>query len=98
MSRRLIVASSEAIAQRIAKAITEFQVGRDDTDGQWTVVTLSARWMVILAFWYLTHILAFRTKNRNLTSEEHLNGFIKCPVLRLLVVFTLMGLFMFYGI
>lgn len=34
MSRRLIVASSEAIAQRIAKAITEFQVGRDDTDGQ----------------------------------------------------------------
>ncbi|XP_035512254.1 inositol monophosphatase 2 [Morone saxatilis] len=33
MSRRLIVASSTAIAERIAKEITEFHVGRDDTDG-----------------------------------------------------------------
>uniref|UniRef100_A0A8C2XA10 Inositol-1-monophosphatase n=1 Tax=Cyclopterus lumpus TaxID=8103 RepID=A0A8C2XA10_CYCLU len=33
MSRRLIVASSRAIAQRVAKEITEFPVGRDDTDG-----------------------------------------------------------------
>ncbi|KAM8731081.1 inositol monophosphatase 1-like [Acanthopagrus latus] len=33
MSRRLIVASSRAIAERIAKEITEFHVGRDDTDG-----------------------------------------------------------------
>ncbi|KAI3355393.1 hypothetical protein L3Q82_018234 [Scortum barcoo] len=33
MSRRLIVASSGAIAERIAKEITEFHVGRDDTDG-----------------------------------------------------------------
>lgn len=32
MSRRLIVASSRAIAERIAKEITEFPVGRDDTD------------------------------------------------------------------
>lgn len=32
MSRRLIVASSKAIAQRIAKEITEFHVGRDDTE------------------------------------------------------------------
>ncbi|KAK2859656.1 hypothetical protein Q5P01_004276 [Channa striata] len=34
MSRRLIVASSRAIAERIAKEITEFPVGRDDTDGE----------------------------------------------------------------
>lgn len=34
MSRRLIVASSSAIAERIAKEITQFDVGRDDTDGQ----------------------------------------------------------------
>jgi len=33
MSRRLIVASSRAIAERIAKEVTEFCVGRDDTDG-----------------------------------------------------------------
>ncbi|TNN39797.1 Inositol monophosphatase 1 [Liparis tanakae] len=33
MSRRLIVASSRAIARRVAKEITEFPVGRDDTDG-----------------------------------------------------------------
>ncbi|XP_017261806.1 inositol monophosphatase 1 [Kryptolebias marmoratus] len=33
MSRRLIVASSRAIADRIAKAITEFPVGRDDVEG-----------------------------------------------------------------
>uniref|UniRef100_A0A3Q1JSN6 Inositol-1-monophosphatase n=2 Tax=Anabas testudineus TaxID=64144 RepID=A0A3Q1JSN6_ANATE len=33
MSRRLIVASSRAIAERIAKEIIEFHVGRDDTDG-----------------------------------------------------------------
>ncbi|XP_038586926.1 inositol monophosphatase 1-like [Micropterus salmoides] len=33
MSRRLIIASSRAIAERIAKEITEFDVGRDDTDG-----------------------------------------------------------------
>lgn len=33
MSRRLIVASSRAIAERIAKQITEFDVGRDDTEG-----------------------------------------------------------------
>ncbi|XP_039983498.1 inositol monophosphatase 1-like [Xiphias gladius] len=32
MSRRLIVASSRAIAERIAKEITECHVGRDDTD------------------------------------------------------------------
>ncbi|XP_040922303.1 inositol monophosphatase 2 [Toxotes jaculatrix] len=32
MSRRLIVASSRAIAERIAKEITEFHVGRDDAD------------------------------------------------------------------
>ncbi|XP_063339516.1 inositol monophosphatase 1-like [Pelmatolapia mariae] len=32
MSRRLIVASSRMIAERIAKEITEFDVGRDDTD------------------------------------------------------------------
>ncbi|XP_037550185.1 inositol monophosphatase 2 [Nematolebias whitei] len=32
MSRRLIVASSRVIAERIAKAITEFPVGRDDTE------------------------------------------------------------------
>ncbi|XP_039900022.1 inositol monophosphatase 2 [Simochromis diagramma] len=32
MSRRLIVASSRMIAERIAKEITEFHVGRDDTD------------------------------------------------------------------
>lgn len=32
MSRRLIVASSKAIAERIVKELTEFQVGRDDTD------------------------------------------------------------------
>ncbi|XP_019943437.1 inositol monophosphatase 1-like [Paralichthys olivaceus] len=34
MSRRLIVASSRAIAERLVKEITEFQVGRDDTDQQ----------------------------------------------------------------
>ncbi|XP_018556359.1 inositol monophosphatase 1 [Lates calcarifer] len=34
MSRRLIVASSRAIAERIAKEITEYHVGRDDTDDQ----------------------------------------------------------------
>uniref|UniRef100_A0A8C9Y722 Inositol-1-monophosphatase n=1 Tax=Sander lucioperca TaxID=283035 RepID=A0A8C9Y722_SANLU len=34
MSRRLIIASSRAIAERIAKEITEFHVGRDDTDGE----------------------------------------------------------------
>ncbi|XP_041817145.1 inositol monophosphatase 1-like [Chelmon rostratus] len=34
MSRRLIVASSRAIAERIAKEITQFHVGRDDTDGE----------------------------------------------------------------
>ncbi|XP_049422029.1 inositol monophosphatase 1-like [Epinephelus fuscoguttatus] len=34
MSRRLIIASSKAIAERIAKEITEFHVGRDDADGQ----------------------------------------------------------------
>ncbi|XP_010770734.1 inositol monophosphatase 1-like [Notothenia coriiceps] len=33
MSRRLIIASSRAIAERIAKEITEFNVGRDDTEG-----------------------------------------------------------------
>ncbi|XP_056290081.1 inositol monophosphatase 1-like [Pseudoliparis swirei] len=33
MSRRLIVASSRAIARRVANEITEFPVGRDDTDG-----------------------------------------------------------------
>lgn len=33
MSRRLIIASSRAIAEHIAKEITEFDVGRDDTDG-----------------------------------------------------------------
>ncbi|KAM7390214.1 hypothetical protein PAMA_008410 [Pampus argenteus] len=33
MSRRLIVASSKAIAERIVKEITEFDVGRDDTVG-----------------------------------------------------------------
>ncbi|XP_053198377.1 inositol monophosphatase 2 [Scomber japonicus] len=33
MSRRLIVASSRGIAERIAKEITEFNVGRDDTEG-----------------------------------------------------------------
>ncbi|XP_047424143.1 inositol monophosphatase 1-like [Mugil cephalus] len=32
MSRRLIVASSRVIAERIAKEITEFPVGRDDTE------------------------------------------------------------------
>ncbi|XP_069015780.1 inositol monophosphatase 1-like [Embiotoca jacksoni] len=32
MSRRLIVASSRAIAERISKEITEFNVGRDDAD------------------------------------------------------------------
>uniref|UniRef100_A0A3Q0QSN7 Inositol-1-monophosphatase n=1 Tax=Amphilophus citrinellus TaxID=61819 RepID=A0A3Q0QSN7_AMPCI len=32
MSRRLIVASSRVIAERIAKEIREFHVGRDDTD------------------------------------------------------------------
>ncbi|XP_034998757.1 inositol monophosphatase 2 [Hippoglossus stenolepis] len=32
MSRRLIVASSRAIAERLVKEITEFQVGRDDAD------------------------------------------------------------------
>ncbi|XP_028288780.1 inositol monophosphatase 2 [Parambassis ranga] len=32
MSRRLIVASSRVIAERIAKEITEFNVGRDDRD------------------------------------------------------------------
>ncbi|TMS09268.1 inositol monophosphatase 2 [Larimichthys crocea] len=32
MSRRLIVASSRVIAERIAKEITEFHVGRDDAD------------------------------------------------------------------
>ncbi|XP_004081210.1 inositol monophosphatase 1 isoform X1 [Oryzias latipes] len=34
MSRRLIVASSRAIAERIAKEITQFDVGRDDENGQ----------------------------------------------------------------
>ncbi|XP_047206478.1 inositol monophosphatase 2 isoform X2 [Girardinichthys multiradiatus] len=34
MSRRLIVASSRTIAERIAKEITEFPVGRDDTEGR----------------------------------------------------------------
>ncbi|GAA6215194.1 inositol monophosphatase 1 [Lates japonicus] len=34
MSRRLIVASSRAIAERIAKEITEYHVGRDDTGDQ----------------------------------------------------------------
>ncbi|XP_070841974.1 inositol monophosphatase 1-like [Chaetodon trifascialis] len=34
MSRRLIVASSRAIADRIAKEITQFHVGRDDTGGE----------------------------------------------------------------
>lgn len=34
MSRRLIVASSRVIADRIAKEITEFNVGRDDTDSK----------------------------------------------------------------
>ncbi|KAM7369718.1 hypothetical protein PAMP_011020 [Pampus punctatissimus] len=33
MSRRLIVASSKVIAERIVKEITEFDVGRDDTVG-----------------------------------------------------------------
>nr|XP_057916370.1 inositol monophosphatase 1-like [Doryrhamphus excisus] len=33
MSRRLIVASSRAVAERIAARITEFGVGRDDADG-----------------------------------------------------------------
>ncbi|XP_013860884.1 inositol monophosphatase 1 [Austrofundulus limnaeus] len=33
MSRRLIVASSRAIAERISKEISEFPVGRDDTEG-----------------------------------------------------------------
>ncbi|XP_029005006.1 inositol monophosphatase 2 [Betta splendens] len=33
MSRRLIAASTRAIAERIAKEVTEFHVGRDDTDG-----------------------------------------------------------------
>ncbi|XP_068603876.1 inositol monophosphatase 1-like [Brachionichthys hirsutus] len=34
MSRRLIVASTRAIADRIAEEITELDVGRDDADGQ----------------------------------------------------------------
>lgn len=34
MSRRLIVASSRKIAERIAKEIKEFEVGRDDAGGQ----------------------------------------------------------------
>nr|XP_046227179.1 inositol monophosphatase 1-like [Scatophagus argus]XP_046227180.1 inositol monophosphatase 1-like [Scatophagus argus]XP_046227181.1 inositol monophosphatase 1-like [Scatophagus argus]XP_046227182.1 inositol monophosphatase 1-like [Scatophagus argus] len=34
MSRRLIVASSSKIAERIAKEVTEFHVGRDDMEGQ----------------------------------------------------------------
>lgn len=34
MSRRLIVASSRAVAERIVKEVTEFNVGRDDTDSQ----------------------------------------------------------------
>ncbi|XP_028290181.1 inositol monophosphatase 2 [Gouania willdenowi] len=34
MSRRLIVASSRAIAERIAKEITVFDVGRDDTNSR----------------------------------------------------------------
>lgn len=34
MSRRLIAASSRAIAERIAKEITEFDVGRDDAAGE----------------------------------------------------------------
>ncbi|XP_061877030.1 inositol monophosphatase 1-like [Entelurus aequoreus] len=33
MSRRLIVASSRAVAERIAAQVTEFGVGRDDADG-----------------------------------------------------------------
>lgn len=42
MSRRLITASSRAVAERIAKAITEFHVGRDDTDGLKTSSNSSA--------------------------------------------------------
>lgn len=34
MSRRLIVASSRKIAERIAKEIKEFEVGRDDAGGR----------------------------------------------------------------
>lgn len=34
MSRRLIAASSRSIAERIAKEVTEFPVGRDDADGE----------------------------------------------------------------
>lgn len=34
MSRRLIVASSRKIAERIAREIKEFEVGRDDAGGQ----------------------------------------------------------------
>ncbi|XP_061521911.1 inositol monophosphatase 1-like isoform X4 [Phycodurus eques] len=33
MSRRLIAASSRAVAERLARHITEFHVGRDDADG-----------------------------------------------------------------
>lgn len=34
MSRRLIVASSRKIAERIAEKISQFEVGRDDAAGQ----------------------------------------------------------------
>lgn len=34
MSRRLIVASSRKIAERIVKEINQFEVGRDDAGGQ----------------------------------------------------------------
>ncbi|KAM6953540.1 inositol monophosphatase 1-like [Aplochiton taeniatus] len=33
MSRRMIIASSQTIAKRLAQEITEFPVGRDDTEG-----------------------------------------------------------------
>lgn len=34
MSRRLIVASSRKIAERIVKEVKQFEVGRDDAGGQ----------------------------------------------------------------
>lgn len=99
MSRRLIVASSRMIAERIAKEITEFHVGRDDTDDQLTAALLSACSAHVNTLNYFVHrrsqaCLCLKNNNCKLTSEEHLREF-NCSELTLSASFLLFFLCVF---
>lgn len=81
MSRRLIVASSRVIAERIAKEITEFDVGRDDADDQSTSIIFPSspqpteQLLKRVAVLYLTSF-ALRTKTMNLPLKNSRVGLL----------------------